>query len=163
MPTRWTLHSTRSSRTATKRFSCSLLPAPFALFKANYRRRLVDGRASIERIRALSWQEFEHLVAEAYRRKGYRVAERGGAGADGGIDIELRASGKTLVVQCKRWKNRTIGVELVRELLGAMTGEQAHGAIFVTTGSYTPDAIDFRGTSRSSWSMGASWSRCCVT
>jgi len=24
-----------------------------------------------------------------------------------------------------------------------MTGEQAHGAIFVTSGSYTPDAIDF--------------------
>jgi len=120
-----------------------LLPAPLALVNAAYRRRLVDGQASMERIRALSWQEFEHLVGETYRRNGYRVTELGGAGADGGIDIELRASGKRLVVQCKRWKNRIIGVALVRELFGAMTGEQADGAIFVTSGSFTRDAVDF--------------------
>ncbi|MEO8346422.1 MAG: restriction endonuclease [Betaproteobacteria bacterium] len=91
----------------------------------------------------MSWQEFEQLVAEAYRRQGYRVNVRGGAGADGGIDVELRAKDKTLVVQCKRWKTRTVGVNLVRELYGAMVGEEAHGAIFVTSGSFTPDAIDF--------------------
>ena len=120
-----------------------LLPAPFALINVARRRRLVDGRASIDRIRALPWQEFERLVGEVYRRQGYRVTERGGAGADGGIDLDLRAKDKSLVVQCKRWKTRTVGVELVRELYGAMTGEEAHGAIFVTSGAYTPDAIDF--------------------
>jgi restriction system protein len=120
-----------------------LLPAPFALFDAARRRRLVDGQASIDRIRTLPWQQFEQLVAEAYRRQGYKVTERGGGGADGGIDLELRTKDKKLAVQCKRWKNRTIGVELVRELYGAMTGEEAHGAIFVSSGSYTPDAIDF--------------------
>lgn len=120
-----------------------LLPVPFALINAVFRSRLVDGQASIDRIRELTWQEFEQLVGEAYRREGYRVTERGGGGADGGIDLELRTKDKTLVVQCKRWKTRTIGVELVRELYGAMTGEQAHAAIFVTSGNYTPDAIDF--------------------
>ena len=120
-----------------------LLPIPFALINARRRSRLVDGRASIDRIRALSWEDFERLVAEAYRRQGYRERERGGAGADGGIDLELRTKDKTLVVQCKRWRTRTIGVELVRELYGAMTGEEAHGAIFVTSGEYTPDAIGF--------------------
>jgi len=120
-----------------------LLPVPFALINASSRGRLVNGQANIDRIRELTWQEFEQLVGEAYRRQGYRVAERGGGGADGGIDLELRSKDKTLVVQCKRWKTRTIGVELVRELYGAMTGEHAHAAIFVTSGNYTPDAIDF--------------------
>ncbi|MEO8974666.1 MAG: restriction endonuclease [Casimicrobiaceae bacterium] len=46
-------------------------------------------------------------------------------------------------MQCKRWKSNTIGVGLVRERYGAMAGERAHGAIFVTSGRYTPDAIDF--------------------
>lgn len=46
------------------------------------------------------------------------------------------------MVQCKRWKTHTVGVELVRELFGAMVGEEAHAAIFVTSGRYTPDAID---------------------
>lgn len=120
-----------------------LLPVPFALFNAGRRSRLVDAQTTIDSIRGLSWQDFEQLVGEAYRRQGYRVVNRGGVGADGGIDLELRAKDKTLVVQCKRWKTRTVGVELVRELYGAMVGEEAHGAIFVTSGRYTPDAIDF--------------------
>lgn len=120
-----------------------LLPIPLALYNAARRRRLVEAQPSIDRLLTMPWQEFEQLVGEAYRRQGYRVTERGGAGADGGIDLELRAKGKTLVVQCKRWKTRTVGVELVRELYGAMVGEEAHGAIFVTSGRYTPDAIDF--------------------
>jgi restriction system protein len=120
-----------------------LLPAPFALFNVARRRRLVYGQSGIDSIRELSWQDFERFVAEAYRRQGYRVTERGGSGSDGGIDLELRAKDKVLVVQCKRWKTRTIGVEVVRELYGAMTGEEAHGAVVVSSGSYTPDAIDF--------------------
>jgi restriction system protein len=120
-----------------------LLPIPFALFNAARRRRLVEAQPSIDHLLTMDWREFEQLVGEAYRRQGYRVTDRGGAGADGGIDLELHAKDKTLVVQCKRWKTRSVGVELVRELYGAMAGEQAHGAIFVTSGSYTPDAVDF--------------------
>jgi restriction system protein len=120
-----------------------LLPIPFALFNAARRRRLVEARPSIDRLLTMPWQDFEQLVGEAYRRQGYGVTERGGAAADGGVDLELRAKGKTLVVQCKRWKTRTVGVELVRELYGAMVGDEAHGAIFVTSGRYTFDAIEF--------------------
>ena len=120
-----------------------LLPIPFSLFHAARRRRLVEAHFSIDRLPTISWQEIEQLVGEAYRRQGYRVVDRGGAGADGGIDLELHTKDKTIVVQCKRWKTRTVGVELVRELYGAMVGEEAHGAIFVTSGGYTPDAIDF--------------------
>lgn len=120
-----------------------LLPVPFALVNQARRRRLVDGEATIERIRNLSWQDFERLVGEAFRRQGYRVTERGGGGADGGVDLELRTKDKTLFVQCKRWKTWTVGVQAVRELYGVTAGEKAEGAIFVTSGNYTPDAIDF--------------------
>lgn len=120
-----------------------LLPIPFALFNQAQRKRLVEGHATIERIRELSWRDFERLVGEAFRRQGYRVTERGGGGADGGVDLELRTKDKTLLAQCKRWKTWTVGVQAVRELYGVAAGEKAHGAIFVTSGSYTPDAIDF--------------------
>jgi restriction endonuclease Mrr len=118
------------------------LPVPFALYNAARRRRLVEAQPSIDGLLTMPWQDFEQLVGEAYRRHGYRVLERGGLGADGGIDLELRAKDKVVVVQCKRWKTRTVGVELVRELYGAMVGEEAHSAIFVSSGSFTPDAID---------------------
>ena len=120
-----------------------LLPLPFALLNASRRRSLVEGQMSIERIRALSWQQFEQLVGEAFRRQGYRVVERGGAQADGGIDLELRTADKVLVVQCKHRKAQAVAVRLVRELYGAMAGAEASAAIFVTSGRYTPDAIDF--------------------
>lgn len=81
------------------------------------------------------------MVTRPSARQGYRAIERGGVGADGGIELELRAKDKTFVVRCKRWKART--VERVRDLYGAMTGERAHGASFVTSSGYTPDAIDF--------------------
>jgi restriction system protein len=120
-----------------------LLPLPFALLNASRRRDLLDRNLSIDRIRALSWQQFEQFVGEAFRRQGYAVTERGGAQADGGIDLELRTHDKVLVVQCKHWKARAVAVRLVRELYGAMVGAEANAAIFVTSGSYTPDAIDF--------------------
>jgi restriction system protein len=120
-----------------------LLPIPFSLINARRRRWLVHGQADIDSICALPWKQFEQLVGEVYRRQGYDVIERAGAGPDGGIDLELRSKDQRLVVQCKRWRARTIGVELVRQLYGAMVGQEAHAAIFVTSGRYTPDAIAF--------------------
>src|SRR3954465_15526090 len=42
-----------------------LLPLPFAVVNRARRGRLLDGQASIDTILALSWQDFEKLVAEA--------------------------------------------------------------------------------------------------
>jgi restriction system protein len=32
------------------------------------------------------------------------VAETGGGGPDGGVDLRLQRDGMTSIVQCKRWK-----------------------------------------------------------
>jgi restriction system protein len=49
----------------------------------------------------LSWQEFELLVAEAFRRKDFAVTEKGGGGADCGINLTLKKNGKKSTIQCK--------------------------------------------------------------
>jgi restriction system protein len=120
-----------------------LLPIPFSLAHAAKRRRIAATPAILERINALSWQDFELLVAEAYRRKGYKIVERGGATTDGGVDLELHAKGKTIIVQCKRWRVQVVGVDRVRELFGVMVAECAGAAILVSSGRYSPEAIDF--------------------
>jgi restriction system protein len=91
----------------------------------------------------LSWQDFERQVAEVYRQEGYRVEEVGGGGADGGVDLRLRRDGLATIVQCKRWKTYKVGVKPVRELFGVMTAEQAHRAVFITSGVYTNEALRF--------------------
>ena len=91
----------------------------------------------------MSWQEFEALVGEAFRRKGYTVAETGGGGADGGVDLVLKRAGETFLVQCKQWKAYKVGVNIVRELYGVMAATGATGGFVVTSGVFTDEARAF--------------------
>lgn len=91
----------------------------------------------------MSWQEFEVLVGEAFRLQGFRVAETGGGGADGGVDLVLTREGEKFLVQCKQWKAYKVGVEVVRELFGVMAARGAAGGFVVTSGTFTIDARTF--------------------
>jgi restriction system protein len=91
----------------------------------------------------LSWKQFEELLGEIGRRKGYQVIENFGGGADGGVDVRFKKDGKLVLVQCKNWKAQKVNVKVVRELYGVMAAEGAHGGLVVTAGAYTKDALDF--------------------
>jgi len=90
----------------------------------------------------MSWQQFEALVGEAFRRKGYTVTETA-SGADGGIDLVLKKEGETFLVQCKQWKAYKVGVTTVRELYGVMAAKGATGGFVVTSGVFTDEARAF--------------------
>jgi restriction system protein len=94
----------------------------------------------------LTWQQFEEVIADAFRRHGYRVREVGGRGtADGGVDVVLVRDGETTVVQAKHWRRDRVGVQLVRELYGVQLAMRAEHAMFVVMGGYTADARQFGG------------------
>jgi restriction system protein len=93
---------------------------------------------------ALSWVQFEQVIADAFRRHGYRVRETGGRNqADGGVDVVLERDGETTIVQAKHWRRDRVGVTLVRELYGVQQSLHAHRAMFVSLGRYTADAEGF--------------------
>ena len=119
-----------------------LLAAPFAFLNARRKAIQLDSQRSIQSVRDLHWRNFEELVAEAYRRQGYRVTE-GGYGADGGIDLELRKDDLVTLVQCKQWKTQKVGVNVVREMFGVLTAHQANHFIIISSGTFTQQAIDF--------------------
>ena len=111
--------------------------------KKLFDRRLLDrqtGRASIDE---LSWPAFESLLCEAFRRQGFAVEHTGGPRPDGGIDQRLTKAGAVTLVQCKHWKHRSVGVGVVRELLGVVTSERAQSGIVVTSGRFTAEAEAF--------------------
>jgi restriction system protein len=120
-----------------------LVPVPISLIRSLHRRKLLDNQSAFDSIQAISWQQFEMLCGETYRRKGFSVEENGLGGADGGIDLILRSGGETWLVQCKRWKTFKVGVREVRELYGILTAERAQRGIFITCGQYTQDALTF--------------------
>ncbi len=103
----------------------------------------VGNSASVSALNGMSWQEFEMLVGEAFRRTGYKVSESGGGGADGGVDIVLKKDNEIFLVQCKQWKALKVGVSTVRELYGVMAAEGAVGGFVVTSGTFTQEAKTF--------------------
>jgi restriction system protein len=91
----------------------------------------------------MTWMQFEHLVGEGFRLQGYTVAETGGGGADGGVDLVLRRGREKFLVQCKQWRAFRVGVDVVRELYGVMAASGAAGGFVVTSGRFTDEAVDF--------------------
>lgn len=96
-----------------------------------------------DRLKSFTWREFERLVGQAFRERGYGVKELGGNGADGGVDLELRMGSDKYFVQCKHWKTQSVGVAPVRELFGVMSAEGAVGGFVVASGSFTAEAAKF--------------------
>jgi len=86
--------------------------------------------------------EFEEMTAELYRARGFQ-AHKTGARGDHGVDVVVKSKdGKTMVVQCKRWR-KPVGESIIREFYGTMHHEKAaHGTIIATSG-FTPPAIEW--------------------
>ena len=123
-----------------------LIGAAISFFRRKQRIALVTDVAqaqSADALDGMSWREFEMLVGEAFRLQGYRVAETGGGGPDGGIDLALTKGSEKFLVQCKQWKAYKVSVDVVRELYGVMAAKGAAGGFVVTSGRFTDDARKF--------------------
>ncbi len=114
-----------------------------AFFNQKRKTKLLDGHTGETSFAGLTWKEFEELVGEYYRRKGYKVRENFQRGPDGGVDLWLSKNGEKTMVQCKRWNNRKVGVKPVRELYGIMSAEGAAKGILATSGEFTDEARRF--------------------
>ena len=123
-------------------FLFGITAAASAVFGAK-RRRLVDEQQSLETLRATSWKDFEHLVAEAYGRRGFTVDYSLGKGSDGGVDLVLRKDGRKSLVQCRQWKVFSVGRPVLQQMFGIMTAEGADEVIIVTSGRFTDEARAF--------------------
>lgn len=98
---------------------------------------------SVKLIQDLEWKRFEELSVAYYLEKGIK-AETTQLGADGGIDIKLYQddTGKpTTIIQCKSWASQ-VGVKPIREFLGVMTHEKIAKGFYMTSSSYTNEAIE---------------------
>jgi restriction system protein len=105
-----------------------------------------DGRArssSPNSTIKISWGQFELLVVEAFRRRGFRTTEAGSAASDGSRNLELMRNGQRYVMYCKQWRTKEVGVGPLRELNSMLVVTQAAGGIVVTSGSFTREAIAY--------------------
>lgn len=103
----------------------------------------IKKKGAHEIVQSLTWQDFEFLLTEWFKKQGYSAELTGGGGADGGVDIKLFKDGELYLVQCKHYKAWKVSVNVVRELFGVMASENAVGGFVVTSGKFTNDAYAF--------------------
>jgi len=103
----------------------------------------------LETLAGVSPKFFETIVLDVLHKMGYGTSrsdlQRVGGTGDGGIDgvIALDRLGlEKVYVQAKRWQN-SVGRPEVQAFYGALAGHRANKGVFITTSSYTHQAIEF--------------------
>ena len=94
---------------------------------------------------------FERLVIELLVKMGYGgslrdAAQVVGKSGDGGIDgiiKEDKLGLDAIYVQAKRWNDKTVGRPDVQQFAGALAGNKATKGIFITTSTFTKEAVEF--------------------
>lgn len=101
-----------------------LLAAALSAFSQFRKGKLLERQTGLDSVGELGWRQFESLVSEAFRRKGFLVLDNIEDGPDGGVDLRLRKNGQVVFVQCKHWKAESVGVKVVREFYGVMAAKK---------------------------------------
>ena len=96
--------------------------------------------AVLKKKRFVNPSRFEELIGCFFKNIGYTI-EYTNKTRDGGYDLILLINGeKYAIVEVKDWKNK-ISVELIRQLRGVQFETKSKQAYFVTSSSFTNDAI----------------------
>lgn len=117
------------------------LPIPIVL-RGALRRRRVRPKSRLRTFRIdqvpLDGLEFEEWVARRLRGFGWKADVTRGSG-DQGIDVIGRVAGKTVGIQCKRYK-AAVGNKAVQEAYAGMAYHRTNRAVVVTTSRFTKSA-----------------------
>ncbi|SNR67739.1 restriction endonuclease [Halorubrum vacuolatum] len=92
---------------------------------------------------ALDWREFEQLVAMLYESRGCdtRLTDDG---ADGGVDIYVRCSGRLKAVEVKhRTSGGTVGRPVVQKTASHLLRQPVLQAVVVSSGQFSSDALSY--------------------
>lgn len=93
----------------------------------------------LQAVRELSWDQFSAIITAAYQREGYAVAPANKSA----FDFTLTKQGRVTLLQCRRWKVKQLGAAPLEELALAVSREDAHNAICIGAGGFTPQAREF--------------------
>ena len=96
-------------------------------------------------LRHLEWRRFEELCTAYFEALGFTASvTRSRAG--GAADIALRVEGAdaaSVLVHCRSWSAYPIGLKPLQELFSGMAPAGVGEAVLVTSGRFTPPAVEF--------------------
>ena len=104
----------------------------------------------LAQVKRCSWAFFEKLVVELLLKMGYggsrqdageAIGKTGDEGIDG-IIKEDRLGLDCIYLQAKRWEGQ-VGRPEIQKFAGALIGKHAKKGVFITTSSFSKEALDF--------------------
>jgi len=93
----------------------------------------------LQALRDMSWEPFNSVITEAYRRAGYGVEPAQHAA----FDFKLTQQGRITLLQCRRWKVKQLGVGPLEDLARVVASTDAYNGICVAAGDVSPKAREF--------------------
>lgn len=124
---------------------------PEDMLAAAYQRLRADLEIELlEQVKSATPAFFERIVIDLLIAMGYGGSRRDagraiGRSGDGGIDgiiKEDKLGLDVLYVQAKRWE-ATVGRPEIQKFAGALQGQRATKGVFITTSSYSREAIEY--------------------
>jgi len=116
------------------------LLVPLTLLAALWPGRAPHARAR-RPVASLSAQELQDRLVEAFRVQGFGVHVR--SIESDGADLLVVRNGERMLVQCRHWRRRQVDTEQLRALCGLIGREKAGGAVLLTRGRLSVEAIRF--------------------
>lgn len=103
----------------------------------------------LESVKSASPQFFERVVVTLLVKMGYGGTLRDagsavGRSGDGGIDGVIKEDklGLDMIyIQAKRWDDKSVGSPQIDQFAGALQKRRAHKGVFLTTSTFTADAL----------------------
>jgi restriction system protein len=104
----------------------------------------------LDHVKSATPEFFERLVVELLVAMGYGGSRKDagqaiGQSGDGGIDGIIKEDQlglDTIYLQAKRWEN-PVGRPEIQKFAGALQGHRAKKGVFLTTSSFTREALDY--------------------
>lgn len=102
-------------------------------------------KSGINEIDKMSGKDFEFYLKYLFDRLGYKATRVGTSASDRrgdfGGDVIIEKDGIRTAIQAKCYNNRPVGIDAVREVMGAMQYYKCSKAMVVTNSNFTNDAI----------------------
>jgi hypothetical protein len=111
-------------------------------WRSRNKRSLLEATTGMRLLDEMRWRELALLLLQALRARGYESAGKEHAASESGFDLVVQRGSEKYLVVCRHGSSAQIGVVPVRDLLALMTAQNASGAIFFTTGTFDPAALE---------------------
>lgn len=103
------------------------------------RRHRLDIRHRLDQLATLPQATFEEEIIEAFHRRGYVVEDRLCDEA-GLAELLLYRNGATVLVHCRGWRQRSLGVDAIHDVHAHMLSQHAGSVRILAIGDYTESA-----------------------